>query len=264
MGLLAGAGVVAGYQHQHPHAPMPLVWAALAVALGGCSGGILTYGLRRWAELTAEHPARVREVAGPVVAIAVGGVLAVNVTRFLPGPTGYWHSGLLVCLAILAGVPAGTVMFAIRRVASAEPCPGPPGRQVTVLLGLRRLLQRLLAAEGAVVTLVTFQFGAYSELQPNPRPAQYVLIFGGVGSVLVAAAYVPAWTALRHRAHLLCRELFPLDDLDDGATILSNAADGQRLEQVLGADRGILADLQNGLAVAAPLLAGAVAAFLPH
>jgi hypothetical protein len=90
------------------------------------------------------------------------------------------------------------------------------------------------------------------------------LIFGGVGSVLVAAAYVPAWSALQRRAHLLCRELFPLDDLDDGSTILSNAADGQRLEQVLGADRGILADLQSGLAVAAPLLAGAIAAFLPH
>ncbi|GAA3206799.1 hypothetical protein GCM10010532_029140 [Dactylosporangium siamense] len=96
-----------------------------------------------------------------------------------------------------------------------------------MLLSLRRLLQRLLAAEGAVVTLVTFEFGAYCQIQSSPPPAQYVFIFGGVGSTLVAA-------------------------------------DGQRLEQVLGADRGILADLQNGLAVAAPLLAGAVAAFLPH
>ncbi|MEU7875867.1 hypothetical protein [Dactylosporangium sp. NPDC049140] len=252
------------YQHQHPHGPPPQVWAALAIALGGCSGAILTYGRRRWTELTAEHPVRVREVAGPVSAIAVSGVLAVNVTRFLPGPTGFWHSGLLVCVAILAGIPAGMVMFAVRRVVSAGPPPGPLGRQVTVLLGLRRLLQRLLAAEGAVVTLVTFEFGAYSQLQPNPRSAQYILIFGGVGSVLVVAAYAPAWSALQRRAHLLCCELFPLDDLDDSSTILRNAADGQRLEQVLGADRGILADLQNGLAIAAPLLAGAVAAFLPH
>ncbi|MFC4039601.1 hypothetical protein ACFO1B_14340 [Dactylosporangium siamense] len=271
LGLLVGVGVVAIYQHEHSPGPLPLVWAALAVTLGGCSGAILTYGLRRWAELTTEHSVRVREVIWPVVAIAVCGVLAVNVTRFVPGPTGNWHSGLLVCLAILAGIPVGMVMFAVRRVVSAEPppdpaepSPDPPGRQVAVLLSLRRLLQRLLAAEGAVVALVTFEFGAYSQIQSSPPPAQYVFIFGGVGSTLVAAAYVPAWTALQHRAHLLCRELFPLDDLNDGATILSNAADSQRLEQVLGADRGILADLQNGLAVAAPLLAGAVAAFLPH
>lgn len=264
LGLLVGVGVVAIYQYQHSPGPLPLVWAALAVALGGCSGAILTYGLRRWAELTAEHPVQVREVVWPVVAIAVSGVLAVNVTRFVPGPTGRWHSGLLVCLAILTGIPVGMTMFAVRRVVPAEPSPDPPGRQVAVLLSLRRLLQRLLAAEGAVVTLVTFEFGAYSRIQPSPPPPQYVFIFGGVGSVLVAAAYVPAWTALQRRAHLLCRELFPLDDLADGSTILSNAADGQRLEQVLGADRGILADLQNSLAVAAPLLAGAVAAFLPH
>lgn len=264
LGLLVGTGVVAAYWHEHPHDPLPLVWAALAIALGGCAGGVLTYGQRHWAELTGVHPVRVREVAGPVVAIAVGGVLAVNVTRFLPGPTGYWHSGLLVSLAILAGIPAGLVMFAIRQLASAEPPADPVGRQVTVLLDLRRLLQRLLAAEGAVVTLVTFEFGAYSELLPNPRPAQYILIFGGVGSALVAAAYLPARTALQHRARRLCGELFPLDDLDDGPTILSNATDGQRLEQVLGADRGVLADLQNGLIVAAPLLAGAVGAFLPH
>ncbi|MET7400326.1 hypothetical protein ABZS66_43255 [Dactylosporangium sp. NPDC005572] len=264
LGLFVGAGVVAAYRYQHPHGPLPLVWAALAVALGGCAGGILMYGRRRWAELTAVHPVRVREVAGPVVVIAVGGVLAVNVTRFLPGPAGSWHSGLLVCLAILAGIPTGLVMFAVRRVACAEPRPGPVGRRVAALLGLRRLLQRLLAALGAVVALVTFEFSAYNELQPSPRPDQYILIFGGVGSLLVAAAYVPAWTALQDSAHRLRGELFPLDDLADGPTILSNAADGQRLEQILGADRGILADLQNGMAVAAPLLAGAVAAFLPH
>jgi hypothetical protein len=55
-----------------------------------------------------------------------------------------------------------------------------------------------------------------------------------------------------------------LRGVDQEAVIVSRAADRQALEQMLGLNRGFLADLQSGLLILAPLLAGAVAAFLPH
>ena len=54
------------------------------------------------------------------------------------------------------------------------------------------------------------------------------------------------------------------DGVDQEAVIVSRAADRQALEQMLGLNRGFVADLQSGLLILAPLLAGAVAAFLPH
>lgn len=55
-----------------------------------------------------------------------------------------------------------------------------------------------------------------------------------------------------------------MQHLDEASAILTAAADRQKLEQVLGADRNVLADMQTGLAVLRSLLAGGAAAFLPH
>ena len=42
------------------------------------------------------------------------------------------------------------------------------------------------------------------------------------------------------------------------------AEDRNKLEQLLGVARSIVADLQTGLAILSPLIASAAAAFLPH
>ena len=47
------------------------------------------------------------------------------------------------------------------RVASRDVLPGTRGQQVDVLLALRRLLQRMLAATGSVVALTTFSAGTW-------------------------------------------------------------------------------------------------------
>jgi hypothetical protein len=246
------------------------VWAALAVAVCTVAGAGFVYGLRRWADLVALHPLPVKDVALPVGAIACAGLLIINSPRLLPGSSHTeWRLGFLLMLMTVAGVPAFGVMYGVRRVASSGPLPGTPGAQLVLLVALRRLLQRLLATVGSAVALVTVQAGAlfavYASIHsPDSTPPQYVLVVGGVGSLLVALAYVPGWSALQLRDRRLCDELFPMGHLDEAAAILTTASDRQKLEQILGADRNVLADMQTGLAVLGPLLAGAAAAFLPH
>jgi hypothetical protein len=99
---------------------------------------------------------------------------------------------------------------------------------------------------------------------PRDQAAAVHTRFGGFGSFLASLVYMPAWAALRDRGLKLCDELFSMEDLDKAQAIVSRVGDRQKLEQILGVDRNVLADLQTGLAILAPLLASAAAAFLPH
>ena len=168
-------------------------------------------------------------------------------------------------VALLGAVPAVAVMYGIRHIAGGEPTAGTRGEQAGALMALRQLLQRLLAAVGSLVALSTLALGAAFALQQNlpagfaPGRAsaqlapQTVLIFGGAGSALVAAAYAPASTALKTWAQRMCDELFPLQEADTAAVILNQAEDRSKLGQLLGADRSVVADLQTGLAILGPL-----------
>ena len=81
---------------------------------------------------------------------------------------------------------------------------------------------------------------------------------------MVAVAQGPASTALKTWAQRLCGELFPLQQAYEPAVILNQAEDRSKLEQLVGANSGVFADLQTGLAIVGPLIASAVAAFLPY
>jgi hypothetical protein len=264
-------GVVLVWTYPGRAASLWLLWAPLALALSTASGALFVYGLRRWVDLNALHPVRVSDVAAPVVAAETVGVLGINVPFFLPGAAhANWRNSVLLTFALLAGFPAGGVMYGIRQVATSTPLCRTAGGKLALLVGLRRLLQRLLAAVGSLVALVTLQASALLALERSlntsfgHRPPQFVLIFGAVGSLLVAQAYVPGWTALQREGHRLCDELFPMGSLDEASAILSTAEGRQKLEQVLGVDRSMLTDMQTGLIILAPLLASTAAALLPH
>jgi hypothetical protein len=263
-------------------APLWPVWASLAVALASTAGAVFGYGLARWAELCTLRPMRMRDVIVPVTGLLTIAVLAgltglaLTVAAHRTG-TGWpaVRGWALMSVALLGAVPAVAVMFGIRYAADSAAAAGTRGEQAGALLALRRLLQRLLAAVGSLVALSTLALGAALALQQSApaRPAhggaaqlapQTVLIFGGAGSALVALAYGPASTALKARAQHLCDELYPLRQADDAAAVLNQARDRTTLEQLLGADRSVVADLQTGLAILSPLIASAAAAFLPH
>jgi hypothetical protein len=263
-------------------APLWPVWASLAVALTSTAGTVFGYGLARWADLSALRPIRVRDIVVPVAGLLTVAVLAglagvaltVTAHRASPGWSAL-RGWALVSVALLGAVPAVAVMYGIGHLAGNGSEAGTRGEQAGALITLRRLLQRLLAAVGSLVALSTLALGAAFALQQNlPAGTAYgradrlapqtVLIFGAAGSTLVAVAYGPASVALKTWAQRLCDELFQLDEADEAAVILTQVEDRSKLEQLLGADRGVPADLQAGLVILGPLIASAAAAFLPH
>lgn len=272
-----GLGLAFGlwYVHTSAHHDAPLwpIWAVLLIALTTTAGVVFPYGLNRWAELLEYRTVRGRDVIARVATI-MGVTLLVGVGTALLGPAvGTWKGVALYTVVILGGVPPAGVMEGVRHAASNTSMPGTRGEQIAVLLRLRQLLQRLLAAVGSLVALWTLVFGAgaallrslpagseYSGL--NQAPPQAVLVFGGAGSLVVALFYIPAATALQRRGQSLCDDLFPLTEAEEASAILSLAEDRHKLEQLLGVDRGVIADLQTGLAILGPLLASAATAFL--
>jgi hypothetical protein len=263
VGFAFGAALVSTYPYHGERPPAWYVWAPLAVALATAAGAVLTYGCHRWAELNTLHVTRTTDVAVPVVSLEAVGIAIVNVPALFHGSGENWRGGVLVTLTLLMAYAAAGAMYGVRYTACCESS-GTHGTQLVLLVSLRRLLERLLAAVGSLVALATLQQSALMRLDLSSRPPQYTLIFGGFGSLLVALVYVPAWAALRDRGLRLCDELFPMGQLDQASVVLSAAGDRQKIEQILGADRSVLADLQTGLAILAPLIASAAAAFLPH
>lgn len=280
LGVVSGVIIVLTPSAAHG-APLWPVWASLAVALTSAAGAVFGYGLARWADLSGLSPVRLRDVAVPVVGLLAVAVLAgliglaLTVTAHRAG-TGWpaFRGWALVSTALIGAVPSVAVMYGIRQVAIGG-LTGTTGGQADALIALQRLLQRLLAAVGSLVALSTLALGAAFTLQQglpagsaHIRAAQLapqtVLIFGGVGSALVAAAYGPASTALKTWAQRLCDELFPLHEADTAAVVLNQAEGRSKLGRLLGADRSVTADLQAGLAVLGPLIASAATAFLPH
>jgi hypothetical protein len=251
-----------------------LVWAPLAVALTTTGGAVLVYGLDRWAELSTYRRTRVRDVAPRIVAVAIISSSGVVMTQLLlAGPTPGTFRYFALISSFLGAVPAFGVMEAVRHAADSDATSTLStnnGAQVGLLLSLRPLLQRLLAAVGALVALSTLATGTVLALQRElgaapgtvKLPTEIVVIFGGAGSLLVALFYVPAAGALRRWGQRLCGELFPLDEVTEPSAILRLAEDRHKLEQLLGVDRGVVADLQTGLAILGPLFASAASAFL--
>lgn len=259
--------------------PMWAVWASLAVALTSAAGAVFGYGLGRWAELAALCPVRVRAVAAPVVGLLGVGLVGALIGAVLMAVAGLGASGWsavrgwgLPLITALGAVPAVGAMYGVRHAAVEGPEPsGTTGEQVALLIALRQLLQRLLVAVGSLVALSTLALGAsLAAHQALPEgaggavlPPQSVLIFGGAGSLLVALVYGPASTALQTRGRRLCEELFPLRESNEAEVVLSRVGDRHKLEQFLGVDRGVAADLQTGLVILGPLLASTAATFLP-
>jgi hypothetical protein len=257
------------------HDPLWLVWAPLVIAFTGAAGAVFLYGIGRWAELTGSGGTRI-SLRDAAIRVAPVGVLVIFVLAWSPWLPAPMHFTLrfaaLIAIPLLGGITAAGAMEGIRQVATRQPDDRTRGGQAALVVSLRQLLQRLLLALGSLVALSTLALGPSVNLlrklaeSPHFRvhqlPPQFVLVFGGLGSLFVALYYAPAATAIQRRGQQLCDDLFPLAEADEAATILTVADDRRKLEQLLGVDRTVAADLQTGLVILGPLLASAATAFL--
>lgn len=267
-GLLVGVTVVATFPTRS--APLWTVWAPIALALSTASGLAVNYGVNRWNDLVGIQPLRARTAAQPVVVCAGLILVATNVTWLLKGDAhADWRNTVLTGSALVASIPLASVINGIRLTAApAEPASA--GHQLLRIIRLRELLDRSLAVGGAILALITLQTGSLLSLQRSMhapfgnRPPAYVLVFGGVATVILVLAYVPSWRAVQEYAGSTIDALFPIDDLTDASAVLLAAANRKQLREILSVQNDVFADLQSGIAALTPLLAGVASAFLPH
>ena len=236
-----------------------LVWAPAAFAFTTASGAVFGYGLARWPEITRLGRVGRRRAVWLAVALVVIIVTLAVLGQWVQPLGGNVRGRTLVSFAMISAVPALVGLDAIRGIAST--LSGTPGAQAETLLALRRLLSGLLGAGGALLALFILATGAALQTGPEPSPA--VLIFsGGIASASVALAYAWPASVWRASAGALCQTMTPLADAAV-EQVAARVEERRRLEHAFGVDRGILADLQSGITIFAPLLASAAAVFLP-
>lgn len=237
------------------------VWAALVLSMAPVNVMVFGSGVRATFELGGPVR-RAGLVASCVVALVAAG-LALGLV--LSG-SGLNRGFVLVSAALVACVPTLAGLIRIAALARRVPT-GSVGEQVTHLELLLRVARRLLVGAGALVALTTVSLGAAVILQREVQAGQehssdVVLIFGGVGSALLAAAYLPAAVGIRARAGRLASHLFPLPAGDDAAVVLGALRDRSEFVRLLGTDRTVWNDLQSGSVILAPLLAAALTTFI--
>jgi hypothetical protein len=267
--LGAGFGLAVAWASAHRGSPQWVVWASLAVALTAASGAVFGYGLARWPQAAGPDPVDARRVVHGLGGLAAVGAAMLAVGIVLTAASGRSllarHDGdligsLLTMFAVVGAAPVAADLAAVRD--RTRRLPDPVGERAEVVLALRGLLSPLLNAMGALVAIATLALGAGGRLGDEDFESTIVVVFGANMSVLMALAYAPAAGAVGDSAQQLAARAVPLANVTE-ADLPDRLDARKRLEQALGVDRGLFADLQSGLVILAPLLASGAAVFLP-
>jgi hypothetical protein len=257
--------------------PSGWVWMVL-IAAQVAFWAIVTIPL--WSGLRRTHRRYARQLKGVRIrSMLLGGlflalpVAALFIGAHLDGLSDplYYHKrkiGLISALSWgIVVLPALTGMFwvytAADRVSREDPS------DVDRFTDLRDSLQRLLKLLGAVIALSTLSTGALLQAMvdnartPVRLPSELALLWGGGATVLMMAAYVPAYLKVQGWGQTLVRRLLPEPALGSGDWF-----DWDTRRKTLGAylqvDEGLLDRLQSGVFVLAPLLAAAASVAVPR
>jgi hypothetical protein len=261
------AGLAITLSSAHRSAALWPVWAVLAVSLCIAAGLVAVYALASWRDLSPARRLPWRTAVLPTAVIGIAVLLALVSNELLATrPGGGWRGDVLVFLAFTGGGCAGAVMLGVRSTVVKQSVPPEDmtafEAAIVELTGLRRRLQRLLAALGSLVALSTLALGA-GMLLGNYQPREIVVVFGGAGSALVGIFYAPAATAVRVRGERLVAMILATTKLSDATELVAHLERRAKLEQLIGVDRTLFGDLQSAIPVLGPLIAGA-AVFLPR
>jgi hypothetical protein len=242
--------------------PVWPAWAVLAIGLCVAASGVWIYGVHRWRDLRTVAVWRRREALLPSAIPLLAVVLGLALSTIAVGPGSTVRGAVLCLIAAVGGSPAGAVIFGIRAMANriSQPEAGVGDlrvawREAGELRLLRRLLQRLGAALGTLVSLATLALGVN---RPTPdTPAATVIVFGAFGTAVLALYYAPASVALRRAAERLTQTVFSGTVPGSAREFVDLLEQRAKLDLALGADRTMLGDLQVAVPVLGPLLAAA-------
>lgn len=237
------------------------VWAVVATGLTAAAGVAAANGWTSWRALRQPGPrasARERGLLASVVVMAVAFGFAGYV---LPTGEPSTRGVLLLGAAFVGGIPALMAIGAIHaRVMAIETSDG--ASAVDSLGGLRLVLTRQLRGLGALVALATLALAISPGLGSMFTEAQdgsgAVLVLGGVGSAIVAMAYLPVAIALRNRVTHVTRSLLPVAANDEAEVVLARLRGRQDLMKLVLGERGVYDELLASLVVAGPLITAAV------
>jgi hypothetical protein len=262
--ILGGAGAlaIAWTNPDRGIEPAWYVWATIATFLGVISGSSFGSGVARRRDVNRIQRVPSRRVLPTVVLFVLLAAASVPLSSIFVGEALSWRGVAFAGIAIVGALPAGAALAAIRSLA-LHGLDGGPGHQLAGLIALRRMLNRLLAILGSLVVLVTLVNAAGLNWGSGPRiPMSAVIFSGAAGTVLVALLYIPTAALLRRRCAVFVDEHFALDAVPR-SSLVAAAEERMKLEEILAINRTTIGELQSGLLIISPLLAGAASALLP-
>lgn len=237
------------------------VWAVVATGLTAAAGVVAANGWMSWRALRQPGPRASSRERGLLAAVVFTAVLFGFAGYVLPTGEPSTRGVLLLGAAIVGGIPALMAIGAIHaRVMAIETSDG--ASAVDSLGGLRLVLTRQLRGLGALVALATLALAISPGLGSMFTEAQdgsgAVLVLGGVGSAIVAMAYLPVAIALRNRVYHVTLSLLPVAANDEADVVLARLRGRQDLMKLVLGERGVYDELLASLVVAGPLITAAV------
>jgi len=187
----------------------------------------------------------------------------------------FWHQTKMVSLqacgmavALLAIHGMGLIYRKLDHTKDLEGGDGkPPEESVKRLIDLRQRLEQLLLAAGTIIGAATLATGglrsaliAYRESNRELFPKEYVLLYGLIYSMFLAAVYVPVHLKLQSRARELRERLLPFKkgESESWASWHSNR---KALDELLQLQVNPVTGLFNGISILSPL-AGSIVGLL--
>lgn len=244
------------------------LWVTLLLAQGALWGVLLPLLLRAHARL--RRPVHVRDLVATLLPLIVMSAL-IDVARYgtqvlspIPGHfakvTVVTWLGTLVALVAVAGI------VRVGRAAWALQVEGRGADALEEYLDLRSQLRQFLLVAGAVVAGAVLAAGALQSAADGYRgqmgAPESVLLYGLFLSTLLAAAYAPAFGALRGAGERVLEELERSPAPGDPDWPLGTPR-RRDLRAYLELDAGFIESMRVGIAVLAPLTSGLVSLLLP-
>lgn len=263
VGVVIGLGIV--LTRGHTSDPGFQVWALLAVALTGVSGAVFVYGAVVWWDVRDRWGLSSRRlgVSGVLwwwllVAFWVGSALI----PLLRGDS-LARGAALVATALIAAGPAVAAAEGVRQAADGD-LHRPEPAWMYDTRDLSGQLRSLLVAGGSLVALATLSLGASRSLPRGDEVTpETVVVFGAMGSVVVAVMYLPAHGAVRRRALRVLAHYLPLPADADVGLILDAAGRRESLLTFMAVDVEVMSALRSNIVIVGPLFSAAFTLFLP-